>query len=294
MQLLTFRVADPQNVLDTYGAGALARVERDTVSTFATATEITTFAIVAGTTEYEYRDQTGLPGTHWGRWRISSASPASAADYSGYLASYQYGANAGAITTLEQVKNHANIPATDTTDDGRLALYVASTNGELIRRLGFDPSPSPDTTRTYDACDAQLYGTRLYVPGGIRAFTAVEVSTDGSTWTAVTSDVRVGPLSHARLPGDPGWFIEFKPYTTGGITSFDGYVYVRITGTAFETFGYPYIPDVLSKLADMIVLRMWNDRQAGTLSSPTPSKFIYPDDAAMLREIARDNFPVRV
>jgi hypothetical protein len=242
--LVRLTVQDPQNVLDTYGAGALIRLERDTSSAMSGATEATTIPVVAGTTEYEYRDTTGVAGTHWYRSRYSKASPSVGADYSGYGPVFQAGAAAGEVITLETVKTWADID--DTIDDGWLALAVGAVNRAIVggNGIGVDLGPSPDTTRTYDLETAEgrratVRGdTRRIIPGGIRAFTTVEVSVDGTTWVEVTSDVRVGPAVHERAPGEPGSWIEFKPHVSGGLWSFAGYRYLRITGIAFQTFGW--------------------------------------------------------
>jgi len=267
MQLLTFRLADPQNALDTYGAGALIRVERDTVSTFATASEITTIAIEAGKTEYEYRDQTGVAGTHWGRWRISEASPSTAADYSGYLGSYQYGASAGGVIALETAKLWTSISGT--VDDGWLALGVAAMNRAIVRGIGVDLGPSPDTTRYYDGRSAVRHGTRLWIPGGIREFTTVAVTDDsGSNWTTITADVRIGPATHERPYGEPGSYVEFIGSPTTRSSFPTGTDDVRFTCTAFEGFGWDAWPDDLVQAGMAAMQRMAADR-AGTGQYPT-------------------------
>jgi len=275
--LLQFNLSDPQDAIDTYGTGALIRVERDTVSTFATASEITTIVIVAGVTEYEYPDQTGVAGTHWGRWRISKASPSVAADYSGYLGSYRYGDPAGQVVALETAK--AWLALDGTADDGWLALAVGAVNTAGVKAVGVDLGPSPDTTRTYEleGPDGQRltvrHDTRLWIPGGIRAFTTVEVSSDGTTWVDVTTDVRIGPLAQALPYGEPGAYIEFKSSATS-YASFASYEYVRITGTAFATFGWDAWPWDLVQDAVAAVQRMSLDRARGGM---------YPSEVAAMR-----------
>lgn len=267
--LVRISVADPQNVLDTYGSGAVARLERSTSSTMSGASEITTIAVVAATREYEYRDTAGTPGTDYYWYRFSKASPSVADDYSGYSAIVLAGALAGEVITLERAKDYLGIE--DTVDDAWLPVTVNAINRSIIRDVGIDLGPAPDTVRTYDARDAVDGWTVLYIPGGIRTFTAVEVSEDGSTWTAVTSDVRIGPLVFQRTPGEPGAYIEFAPYVTGGVSSFWGYRYVRITGTAFATFGWDAWPADVEQVALVALQRAAAERAMGGGGLPTES-----------------------
>lgn len=285
--LVKLTVQDPQDVLDTFGTGALIRIERDTSAAMGTASEVTTIAVVAGTTEYEYRDQTGVAGTHYYRSRYSKATPSGDTDYSGYGSVFRAGTPGGQVITLETVKTWAVIG--DTEDDGWLPMLVNAINRAIIRGIGVDIGPSPDTTRTYDACDAVRGGRRLWVPGGLRTFATVEVSTDGSTWTAVTSDVRIGPAEHERPAGEPGAYIEFKPYTSGSAT-FSGYRYVRITGTAFATFGWDAYPDDLVQAAVAAAIRMMRERQGRSdfINETNAIRYIDPN---LLRSYRSIYFP---
>jgi hypothetical protein len=268
-QLLTYTIADPENALNTFGAGALIRVERDTSSSFGSASEITTIAVVAGTTQYEYRDATGVAGTHYGRYRLSSATPDSADDYSGYFPWYAYGASAGGPLTLETAKLWGSYDGT--ADDGWLALAVDAVNRAGIGLIGVDLSSSPDTSRdTYLASDVVKDGKRLYIPGGIREFSTVSTG-DGTTWTAITSYVRVGPPSHSRAPGEPGTWIEVRPEAS---VRLDDSYYIKITATAFEGFGWDAWPMDLVQDALAAVQRMSLDRARGGN---------YPSEIAALR-----------
>lgn len=274
--LVRFRIDDPQNVLDTFGAGALARIERDTTSAMSGASEATTVAVVAGTTEYEYKDTSGVAGTHWYRLRYSKATPSVAADYSGYGPVFQAGAPGGEVLSLEVAKTY--IADTDTTDDAWLVYGVGAINRAFIRAVGVDIGSSPDTTRTYDACDAVRDGRRLWVPGGIRSFTTVEVSTDGTTWTDVTAYVRVGPSAQARPAGEPGSYVEWLPYVAGSVASFASYAYVRITGAAFATFGWDAYPPDAVQCCAAALQRLYADR-SGRGQYPTETdvaKYLNP------------------
>ena len=271
-QLLTLQVQDPQNVLDTYLDGALMRIERasdyDPDTGTGTWSEIGTKAVVAAVTEYEYLDATGIAGTHWGRTRFSKASPALSTDYSGYSSPFQYGAAAGGPLTLETAKTWSSID--DTVDDGWLALAVDAVNRAGIGVVGVDLSPSPDTSRVYDSSACVQNGSRLWIPGGLRSFLTVSTG-DGTTWTAVTTSVRIGPLAHSRTPGEPGSYIEVKP---GASVSLDASYFVKITGTAFDAFGWDAWPSDLVQDAMAAVQRMSLDRARGGQ---------YPSEIAALR-----------
>ena len=297
MQLVRVSITDPQNVLDTYGALAKYRIERDTTSAMSGAAEIATGTVVAGTTEYEYADATGVAGTHWYRVRYSKASPSVAADYSGYSAVFQAGSPAGQLITLDGYKVWANIPQADIDDDGWLVTSINAVNRAALgpTGVGVDLGPSPDTVRTYDLIGPDGYslvvrnGTRLPIPGGIRDFTTVEVSTDGTTWTDITTSVRVGPLPQARAAGDPGDYIELKPYNLT-TTGFLGYVYVRITGPAFATFGWDAYPEDLVQAAYVAVQRMSRERdsQGQYLTETNALRYL---DKALLASYRNRYFP---
>lgn len=287
--LLRISVADPSNVLQAYGAGAKVYIQRGPTDLVADSSALTSVAVVAGTTEYEYADSAGTPGTDRYFIRYGTASPSVADDYSGWTGPLLAGALSGEVITLETFKTWADID--DTVDDPWLPLAIGACNRAIIgpSGVGLDLGPSPDTTRTYDVEATVRNGTRLCIPGGIRAFTTVEVSTDGSTWTAVTSDVRIGPASHERPPGEPGSYIEFKPYTSS-YSTFAGYHYIRITGTAFATFGWDAWPMDLVQAAVAATKRMMQDRQ-GRSEFPNETNALRYIDKALLMSYRARYFP---
>ena len=63
---------------------------------------------------------------------------------------------------------------------------------------------------------------------------------------------------------------------------------VELTGT----FGPAAVRGNLARMADMIVTRCWEARGAGALMVPTPSKFIFADDAALLEAIRSEQVSV--
>ena len=140
--LVRVSITDPQNILDTYGTGALYRIERGSSSAMSDASEITAAEVSNDGTEYEYRDQTGVAGTHWYRLRYSKASPSVASDYSGYGAVFQAGALSGEVITLETFKTWADID--DTVDDPWLPLAIGSCNRAIIgpSGVGLDLGPN--------------------------------------------------------------------------------------------------------------------------------------------------------
>lgn len=189
----------------------------------------------------------------------------------------------GSPINLGMSKTYLGI--SDTDDDAWLPYGVGAVNRAFVRAIGVDLSPSADTARTYDADSAVRDGSRLWVPGGIRAFTAVEVSSDASTWTAVTSDVRIGPATQDRPPGEPGSYVEFKPYVSGSLGTFWGYAYVRITGTAGATFGWDDWPDDAVQACLAALQRLHADR-GGRGSYPTETdaaRYLNPATIAYYR-----------
>lgn len=253
--LLTITVLDPQDILDTFGAGARVYISRGTTDDVDDADDFTSVAVLPSTTQYEVSDASGTPGTDRYFLRYGTSSPSVSDDYSDWVGPILAGSVAGGPLTLETVKTWGNIDDDD--DDPWLPLAFGACNRAIVMGIGVDLGPSPDTTRTYDADQAVAKGQRLWIPGGIRAFTTVEVSTDGTTWTAVIAQVRVGPSTHSRAPGEPGAYIEVIP---GQTLRFDDYLFVRITGLAFQTFGWEAWPMDVVQAGVAAVQRMSLDR----------------------------------
>jgi Phage gp6-like head-tail connector protein len=189
-------------------------------------------------------------------------------------------------TTLARVKAQAGI--SDTTDDAVLQTYVDATNAEMIRRIGIDLGPSSDTLRLYDGNDAVRYGSRLWVAGGIRTLTQVRIAscTGGTLTTATLGDFLLRPKAQDRRTGMPAMRLDISDASSS--VFYAGYDNIELTGT----FGYAAVPEDLAKLGDMIVLRMWEDRNAGGATAPTPSKFIFGDDRMLLDTYRFENFPM--
>lgn len=162
-----------------------------------------------------------------------------------------------AVVTLADYKTWAGIDSLDTDDDGWLQTAVDAVASGVEAEVGMDLGSSAATTRTYDGSTATNGGYRLPIPGGIRAFTAVEVSNDGSTWTAVTSSVRLGPPTWEKPSDRPYSYIESKPEA---LVCFWSYYYVRVTGTTNVTFGWAAWPDEIVQNALVAIQRMSKDR----------------------------------
>lgn len=276
--LLKITCAAPQDEIDTYGTGARIYIQKGLTDLVVDSAALTSLLIVAGTTAYEYGDIAGTPGTdryfvRYGRSTISVAD-----DASGWTGPLLAGSPSGEVIALETVKTWTGI--TDTVDDSWLAIAVGSLNRSIMRGIGVDIGSSPDTSRTYDGRSAVRGRTRLWVPGGIRTFTAVEITYDaGTTWTAVTADVRVGPHVHEREPGVPGAFIEFKAVTTVASSFPDETDDVRITGTAFACFGWEAYPMDLVQDASSALQRMVTDRAGASQ---------WPNETTAMRYLSRD------
>ncbi len=222
-----------------------------------------------------------MAGTHWYRSRYSIATPTLSTHYSGYGAVFQAGAPGGEVITLDGAKTWTKIQDTD--DDGWLAMSVGAMNRAILRSVGVDIGPSPDTTRTFDGY-ASIYGRRLWVKGGIRAFTTVEVSADETTWTDISTAVRLGPADHP--PGEPYSYIEVKPHATTSLL----YAYVRVTGTAFATFGWDAYPADLAQAGYSALQRLATDRD-GRGSFPTETDAMRYLNPATLEYYKRLYFP---
>lgn len=285
------RVTAPQNVIDAYGTGALVRLERGTSSAMTDAAEVTTIEVVVTATEYEWRDATGEAGTHWYRSRYSTATPTLSTHYSGYGPVFQAGASGGEVVSLEAFKRWADIE--DTVDDPWLPLAIGACNRAVVGTIGVDLGPSPDTVRLYDGDAALDDGTELWIPGGIRTFTTVEVTEDdGTTWTDVTADVRIRPAAHARPPGEPGSHLAFIGSPAGSYSRFpEGTDNVRITGPAFRTFAWDAWPDDIVQDVQAGLQRMSIDRERQNQAYPSETSALRYLNAKLLLAYRERWFP---
>lgn len=251
-------------------ANARFRLDRSSSAAFSSSTEVVTTVLVSGTDRYEVWDTAGSPTT-WYRFRIEDNADGALSDWS---VPFQVLAEQP-IATLASVKIALGSGATST-DDDVLGFYVDGVNSRIIRRIGYYPGPSSDTTRTYHGCDAVRNGKRLWIPGGIRSLTSMTIAgSTGDTPTAVTtSDVILGPHSSTLRTGDAYSYIEFKDVTSGNWSYFPyGYENVIPVGL----FGPGQVPDDLVSVATSWVLHDWKTRNTGGAGMVGSEEFGFTD-----------------
>ena len=260
-------------------AGTTSCTVRDVLG-FAAATDTDDLVLID--TEF-IRVTAGMGTTSWTISRGYAGSTAAAHSDGATVTRIERG-----WTDLARIKRLYGFTGTD--DDARLLTFIAATNAELTERVGVFLGPATDTVRTYDGRDAVEDGRVLWIPGGIRTLTQVRIAeTSGGTLaTATLADFLLRPKTHELPSGSPFRWIEIKPDPAGDHSAFPAYLEnVELTGT----FGPGAVADNHASLADMVVMRMWEDRGAGTLTTPTPSKFIFADDKAMLLRLKHEHFP---
>lgn len=260
MNKLSITVQDPADLLASgaYGTGALIRVERSTSSSFATTTEITTIALVAGTLLYEYWDNGGTAGS-WYRTRYSKATPSVAGDYSAYSSPFQVTSR---LTSLDDVKVRLGIPSSNTASDDLLGAAIDASGSAITSYVGFFVGPSGDTVRIYDGRDATRRGTRLWIRGGILTLTQVRIAdyTGGTLNTGSLADFIPGPPAHSRRPDQPALYIDISDTPDGNYPWFPpGLQNVELTGT----FGYAAVPYDVWDVATSLAVRQFQARQSG-------------------------------
>jgi hypothetical protein len=289
--LLTITVLDPQDILDTFGSDARVYISRGTTDDVDDASPVSSVAVIAGTTQYEYSDPAGTPGTDRYWLRYGTETPSVADDYSAWTGPILAGALAGGPLTLESYKTWAyegSTPQNDVADDGWLTIAIGAVNRAIVggNGVGIDLGPSPDTTRQYDAEEVVRDGRRLWVPGGIRSFLTVATG-DGTSWEDISAYVRIGPLAHSRPTGEPGAYIEVIP---GQSHRLDTSYFVRVTATAFAGFGWDAWPMDLVQAAVAAVKRMVQDRQMRT-EYPTETNALRYLDPRLLAHYRNRHFP---
>ena len=195
-------------------------------------------------------------------------------------------------TTGTAVKARLGIGSGDTTDDTLLGGYVNATNEWIEQYCGRQVGPVTAGTATFDATyDASPSGRTLYIPQGIRTFSAVTVapSTGATGVAATTGDLVVLPRSHNRRPDWPGFELEFIDAPTGAVATFGtGYGNITVVGA----FGWAAIPYKVAEIAEAIVVRIWHARMSGQTDivgsdetgAPLVTRFISGEDRATLRD----------
>lgn len=179
----------------------------------------------------------------------------------------------------------------DPDDDARLLDLIDAVNDELNARLGVALYPSTDTVRVYDGADATMGYRKLWIPGGIRTLTGIRIAdeSNGTLTTATLADFLLRPQTFRMRPGEPYKYLLVVDNPTGDHAWFPPYLAnIELTGL-FQ----PAAPQGnVARLADMLVMRCWEARGAGGLTTPTPSKFIFGDDATMLDALRAEHVSV--
>ena len=226
----------------------------------------------------------GMGGTTWTVSRGYAGSTA---------ASHTSGATVTRIargyTDLARIKQLYGFQDTD--DDARLLDLIDAVNAELDFRLGVPLYPATDTVRLYDGVNATFGYRKLWIPGGIRTLTGIRIAdeSNGTLAAATLADFLLRPQAFTMRPGEPYKYLLVVDNPAGDHPWFPPYLAnVELTGT----FGPAAALPNASRLADMLVMRCWEARGAGTLTTPTPSKFIFGDDAAMLDAIRAEHVSV--
>lgn len=192
-------------------------------------------------------------------------------------------------TDLARIKQLYGFQGTD--DDARLLDLVDAVNDELTMRLGMALYPSTDTVRVYDGASATMGFRKLWIPGGIRTLTQIRIAdeTGGSFTTATLADFLLRPQTFLMRPGEPYKYLLVSDSPSGNYSYFPPYLAnVELTGT----YGPADVMGRLARLGDMLVMRCWEARGAGALTTPTPSKFIFGDDQAMLEATRAEHVSV--
>lgn len=255
--ILRVNVDNPDELLTLFGAAAKIRWEHSTDAI--SWTEGGTETIVTATYQYTVEYLAGSSTTYF-RTRYSTANPSVASDYSAYSATYT--SVPEGYATLPSVRYRLKLALTDIADNDWLTKACDAVNLLITERIGRFVGPSSDTIRTYDGNGAVKGGRRFYVPGGIRTLTQVEVKySTGESWVTVTSgDVVLRPHVTRLQPGQPYMYAEFIDNHSGGVNRFyPGYDNIRLTGT----FGFAVIPPTLTEVADMLVVRMYQNKRTG-------------------------------
>lgn len=191
-------------------------------------------------------------------------------------------------TSLLDVKEWTEIPAGDTDDDVELLMAIEATNAYITLCVGRFLGPSTATSRTMRRIAPDEDGRVLWIPGGIRSFTTLELrrrSTDA--WETVTAgDVVLGPPEEELRAGQPYSWLEFIDDPAGSWRGFPAGGELRVTGAEL---GYASPDPAGAQIARTTVTRMWQAREEGALSNPTPSKFVYQDDLDVLRALGMEH-----
>jgi len=234
------QVPDPDDVLATYGAGALVRLERADASDFAGAVEIASLDVTSGVLQYSYFDAAGSP-TKWYRTRYSTATPALPADYSAYGPGFQ--ASSGpSYASLSQFLLTFQQEIDDERRLQRIQQALEDSTAEINSTLGYDFFQHPDTGVDDFVFDSRG-GSLLHIPRGMVVVGDVALSfNEGVSYQTLASDEwMLEPVVPA--PGRPQFFLRllkgkrFPGFPTWGYPT--GHAGVKLIDSVL---GWPAVP----------------------------------------------------
>jgi hypothetical protein len=160
-----------------------------------------------------------------------------------------------AYTSVSALKTYMGV--SDTNDDAAFTAIATAVNAIIEDYIGAGIGDGGTAIRTYDGDGSD----RLFVRGGVNSITTLEVAdqTGGTFTTAGTASYVIRPHTYERPTGWPGWYVQLTDVATTTFTP--GYDTVRITpGTAW---GFTSTPQELSRIADIMGVRMFQARKSG-------------------------------
>lgn len=253
------------------GAGALGRVERAATEAGAYS-EISTFALVAGTRLYTVYDLAGAVDS-WYRIRFSKSDGTSPSEYG---AVFQAGdETAGLLCSLYDVRQALGTSA-NADDDENILDNIRQVSVAIEGYCGrwFAPRPLSGTTTYRMHTHA---GRVLRIPKGIRSITTLSTAVQDQPATGGTYSMASGyyidPPDIERDVSWPGTSVRFM--ITSGSIFYDASYGVEIVGA----FGWASVPHDIQGVAIRAVVRRYLGK-AGTGAvaiGPEGTEFLLPD-----------------
>lgn len=164
-----------------------------------------------------------------------------------------------AYTSPSAIK--ARMGVTDTNNDAEFTAVATAVNDLIEDYIGFSAGSGGTAARTYDGNG----GDTFFVRGGLQGITTLEIASEtGAAFSTMgTAEYVLRPYSYERPSGWPGWRIELTDKATTFSAFTEGYGTVRITPTSWDFGGTA--PAMLSRIADICGVRMFQARQSGEM-----------------------------
>lgn len=180
--MLTVRIpiANPETLLTTWGAGALARLESSATET-GSYTEVGTAALVAGLYDYYVVDAAGTSAM-WYRWRPSIAAPAVPEDYGSYSDPWVPG---GPYLTVAQYRAFPGAPSATELPDEQLLILLDAAARAIVRAVG----PLEDVREEFETVPGDL----LMLSVRAESITSVAENARYLPLTLATDDYELSP-----------------------------------------------------------------------------------------------------